>query len=619
MPIYSVEDHGGQGVLSEYKTPGANVLSLAVEDAFADNISTKLYQAGMNREQDNGGIISKAEAMRQAKQAGVDLNDIPDEGISSAALPNIIERQYQKKRRREAIDAAGGGFRNGAVELTGNLLGSLVDPLNIAAAFVPVVGEAKYASMLAKAAGPMGRAGVRATVGAAEGAVGTAALEPFNYGLSQQLEDDYTAMNTIMNIGFGGVLGAGLHTGAGAIKEAVMGGYHPSAAPPVGRTSEIMTYTPPEARNDMARTVLAQLLEDRKVDVNVTSKAHYIEERAALAKQIDPDAFPELNFKQEEWNRLERSEHQSKLKVIETERTKIQAAANRMEELGVNLKNKDGTFTPEQLLQMSEELDSIRKQFEIRRHSDLQSKADALQAESDRLMGALDAADGGKAELQRRQAKAFAMAEEKIKQKLKNEASTPEQREARARELDPEAHDSLNNFDARYKEAEAKLARLYKELESVPESTRQVADIEALTDEIDTATQEFKALDQERAGLQKRVAEAKRKADIEFTGKPYTPTPEDVRVLAEDQPNSRMIDSELEAKHQAELDEIPAETTIDDIKAMADEEEAALADMAEQAEFNHKPMLKEAEKMIAEANEFEKAIKAMAKCAMRKS
>ena len=42
----------------------------------------------------------------------------------------------------------------------------LLDPLNIASAFVPVVGEARYANLLARAASPLGRAGVRAGVGA---------------------------------------------------------------------------------------------------------------------------------------------------------------------------------------------------------------------------------------------------------------------------------------------------------------------------------------------------------------------------------------------------------------------------------------------------------------------
>lgn len=182
--------------------------------------------------------ISKAEALERAKKEGVTV-EVGADGISKGALDFLIQRRREDLLRQYTIDRYRGGFGGQALGLGAAFLGEAVDPLNIAAAFIPIVGPARYAAILGRAGTGIGaRAAARAGIGAAEGAVGVAALEPFNYVASQRLQDDYTLRDSLANVAFGTFLGAGLHSAGGAIFDAVkgrakLGAPSPSPSPPV--------------------------------------------------------------------------------------------------------------------------------------------------------------------------------------------------------------------------------------------------------------------------------------------------------------------------------------------------------------------------------------------------
>lgn len=182
--------------------------------------------------------ISKAEALERAKKEGVQV-EVGADGISEGALDFLIQRRREDLMRQYTIDRYRGGFGGQALGLGAAFLGEAVDPLNIAAAFIPIVGPARYAAILGRAGTGIGaRAAARAGIGAVEGAVGVAALEPFNYAASQRLQDDYTLRNSLANVAFGAFLGAGLHSAGGAIFDAVkgrakFGALSPPPPPPV--------------------------------------------------------------------------------------------------------------------------------------------------------------------------------------------------------------------------------------------------------------------------------------------------------------------------------------------------------------------------------------------------
>lgn len=144
---------------------------------------------------------------------------IPDQGIRQGALDILIDRHREQAARQQVLARANGGSMG--TQIAAGLAASLLDPLNIASAFVPVVGEARYAAMLGRAAGPLGRAGVRSGVGVVEGAVGAALIEPLPLLAAGLDQTEYGLSDSLANIALGGLLGGGLHTLGGAASDAL--------------------------------------------------------------------------------------------------------------------------------------------------------------------------------------------------------------------------------------------------------------------------------------------------------------------------------------------------------------------------------------------------------------
>ncbi|WP_223513990.1 hypothetical protein [Pseudomonas sp. GL-R-26] len=161
----------------------------------------------------------QAQAARD-RVAGMGLDiKIPDQGIRQGALDILVDRHREQAARQQVLARANGGSMG--TQIAAGLAASLLDPLNIASAFVPVVGEARYASMLGRAAGPLGRAGVRAGVGAVEGAVGAALIEPLPLLAAGLDQTEYGLSDSLANIALGGILGGGLHSIGGAASDAL--------------------------------------------------------------------------------------------------------------------------------------------------------------------------------------------------------------------------------------------------------------------------------------------------------------------------------------------------------------------------------------------------------------
>lgn len=224
MPIEAGNVIIRQGdVLEDYQTPFSTYMGAKLQDGLDSNYVSMIFDRA------EFGIANRPELPRlkkedieaRAKEAGVQI-DIPPEGLSENAVRILVDRRQRQMALQDTINRSPTGARSVA-GFGASIGASLLDPLNIGLAFVPVVGQARYATMIAKAGTPMGRAGVRAGVGAAEGALGIAAFEPFNYAMHQTLQDDYSAMDSLINIGFGSVLGGGLHVVGGAFKDRFMG------------------------------------------------------------------------------------------------------------------------------------------------------------------------------------------------------------------------------------------------------------------------------------------------------------------------------------------------------------------------------------------------------------
>lgn len=155
------------------------------------------------------GKISAADA---TKKYGLDGQLTFDESITNEAASLMYDRKVAENDRAYlAQTGATTGFRQAAGFAVG-MASSLVDPLNVASMFVPVVGEAQMASLVAR----YGMTRARLISGAVEGLTGAAMAEPFVLLPALQEQANYGLADSAMNLGFGAVLGAGLHAGLGA-------------------------------------------------------------------------------------------------------------------------------------------------------------------------------------------------------------------------------------------------------------------------------------------------------------------------------------------------------------------------------------------------------------------
>lgn len=226
MPLYT-EDTATRSFLPLDEIP--STFSDVIEAQFGQTLTELPLVAGkrlteLTLARRQGAALPKADAMLKVDAA--DLNGhltVDDNGITDAALGILIDRKREELQQQQTLARARGGVGEGAARLGVALGTSLLDPVNVGLAFVPVVGEARYARILAGAGagGLFGRSAVRAGVGAVEGAAGAAIVEPLIYSAKQQEQADYAMSDSLMNLAFGTIFGGGLHVVGGAGADAV--------------------------------------------------------------------------------------------------------------------------------------------------------------------------------------------------------------------------------------------------------------------------------------------------------------------------------------------------------------------------------------------------------------
>lgn len=208
--------------------------------------------------------IPAAQAREKVKNAGVKL-DLPDEPVPEGYVDLLIERKSAEMARKDAIARGPGGFWAGAAKIGTGIGVSLLDPINVASAFIPIVGEARFAGLTAS----MGLTGARAVRGAAEGAVGAAMVEPIVLGAAAAEQADYGLADSFSNIAFGTVIGGGLHVGAGAVGDWVAKGRPaqtaPAAAGAIPQHLDTLTH---DQRAAILRVAISQAFDGRSVDID---------------------------------------------------------------------------------------------------------------------------------------------------------------------------------------------------------------------------------------------------------------------------------------------------------------------------------------------------------------
>jgi hypothetical protein len=126
--------------------------------------------------------ISQGDAKLLLKQEGLTEQDVHIGDQETHKLPVLkmqIDEAHTRRDRQAAIERGPQGFFPGALGLVTSLGVGMIDPVNAAAFSIPVIGEARMGKILASAGDSiLARGAVRFGQGAAQGAVGTAALQP---------------------------------------------------------------------------------------------------------------------------------------------------------------------------------------------------------------------------------------------------------------------------------------------------------------------------------------------------------------------------------------------------------------------------------------------------------
>jgi len=215
-----------------------------------------VYHGGM---QETRRTVSSEDAKAKAEEAGVTV-DFGGDRYTPEAVDIMIDRAKRRTVRDVVVNAYDPSW---GTQLGVSLVTSLADPLNIGAAFIPFVGEARYAAILEGAASFAGRTGIRAGLGAAEGLAGAALVEPLIAGAALQEGRDYTLADSLYNLAFGTAFGSGLHAAGGAIKEKLF--QRRVNSEPVQTPADIVERLPVEVNEAALRGAISDLIHGRAV------------------------------------------------------------------------------------------------------------------------------------------------------------------------------------------------------------------------------------------------------------------------------------------------------------------------------------------------------------------
>lgn len=214
-PTQEVDVSDFQSSLGEVSAAGLN---LAYESglAWSGAINTGLTGQGTyGLSAPDSPMFDHDTALQHVKNAGLSF-DVPVEGVSRATLDLMIQRKRNQQKYMSIINRGGTG--SSVAALAGDLVGAMVDPAAIFFMFTPVpILTTRLTSRLLMTEGILGRAAIRAQMGAAEGALGAALMEPLLASNLKQLGDDYTMMNSLANVSFGAIAGGILGPGVGAL------------------------------------------------------------------------------------------------------------------------------------------------------------------------------------------------------------------------------------------------------------------------------------------------------------------------------------------------------------------------------------------------------------------
>ena len=302
-----------------------------------------------------GRILSKDEwASSDYFREGIEVGE---EGIKEGLANLLAERHDERLDFQVTLRRSRGGFGLGAAQFGVALAGSVLDPLNVASAFIPTVGLARGATIASR----LGRKGNRFTTGMMDGAIGAAVVEPLVIGAAAAEQDrDYGLMDSFLNVALGSALGGGLHWG-------------------VGKLTDRINRTPPQTRDTAQQTAIGQvasdqevtagrLIEDAEDAASVRSEAETMvvydsEGNGRVVDVVNSDVEGQITIREIDGTEKVVDESDARAKSPFDEEYTVNVGDSTFGDLPDFFERKLSEATPEELAQMSAVLDKQIKEY----------------------------------------------------------------------------------------------------------------------------------------------------------------------------------------------------------------------------------------------------------------
>ena len=327
--------------------------------------------------EDNQVRISRDELNKEYSDLGLFFKE--DEFQSVVDI--MVEEKKDERSRQSIIERGPKGFGVGALKFATGLGVSLFDPINIAASFIPVFGQARFAGLVAR----QGFTRARLAKGVTEGAVGAAIVEPIVYGVAKEVQADYGLADSLLNITFGTILGGGLHVGAGKLKDLRTASkfkqrvkeantpdqelnLYKEYYPENGKIMRDLEVTNPQTRRLLLEKSLNDLLLEKPVDTSpVVSADPVLKNSVDSAATSQTRSIPDSTADQIELNNVEQNVVNKKSSDVDVEINNLELRLNAIKEnqktrkleIDDDVEVKSTKDELDEVNQKSEELDEI--------------------------------------------------------------------------------------------------------------------------------------------------------------------------------------------------------------------------------------------------------------------
>lgn len=164
-------------------------------------------------------MLSPQAANEKYGQDGLKFSSPVQEDVAAS----MAQDHQEAALRADAANRQAPGIIPGVERAATEFAAQTLDPTNIAAMFVPALGEARIGAAAADifGTGLAGRTAARVGVGAVQGAISQVPLTGAQALLAHQDQDDFTMTDALSQVLAGAVFGGAAHAGLGAIGEAL--------------------------------------------------------------------------------------------------------------------------------------------------------------------------------------------------------------------------------------------------------------------------------------------------------------------------------------------------------------------------------------------------------------